>query len=84
MKYPQDPSILTEDASRRGDITEDRDDSSGVTSFVTAPSTIARTNLSNGTADKAFQISFNGSEVDAEGEMSVPISNTDDLRLRKE
>ena len=82
MKYPQDPSILTEDASRRGDITEDRDDSSGVTSFVTAPSTIARTNLTNGTADKAFQISFNGSEVNGEGETSVPISNTDDLRLR--
>ena len=32
------------------------------------------------TADKAFQISFNGSsEVDAEGETSVPISNTDTI-----
>ena len=31
------------------------------------------------TADKAFQISFNGSEVEAEGETSVPISNTDTI-----
>ena len=46
--YLQDQSIFTEDSSRRGDITEDRDeskDSSGVTSFATAPSTIVRTNL---------------------------------------
>ena len=44
MKFSQDHSIFTEDSSRRGDITEDRDESrnsSGVTSFVTAPSTMA-------------------------------------------
>ena len=31
------------------------------------------------TADKAFQISFNGSEVDADGETSVPFSTTDTI-----
>ena len=48
MKFSQDHSIFTEDSSRRGDITEDRDESrnsSGVTSFVTAPSTMAHANL---------------------------------------
>ena len=31
------------------------------------------------TADKAFQISFNGSEVDADGETSVPTSTADTI-----
>ena len=46
----QDHSIFTQDFSRREDITEDRDvpkDSSGISSFVTAPSTLARINGSN-------------------------------------
>jgi len=71
--FEQDHSIFTQDFSRREDITEDRDvpkDSSGISSFVTAPSTLARINGSNDDDDLRLRLSLTMDEAELSPEVA--------------